>query len=249
MISLVITTCDRPALLLNAIESALNQKFVTEIVVVNDGRAPLEKLPVNIQLIHTAGYVGCCGARNLGLEAVSQPYIAYLDDDDSLHPDAFAGAMAAFEGGARQLVVSNVDRIENGKCVSVRVPPSTKKGTIWEIDFKALQGGYNFYTKQSTVYETEFLRSIGGWEGRLKSRSQCELFFRISQQADITGINRPCYRLNRDTSYDHLTTNKGLRFRSYLFLVTRHFGLWFPRITGWKWFVRESQQILRLMLK
>jgi len=249
MISLIITTCDRPAPLQNAIESALNQKYVTEIILINDGRVPVENLPARIKLITTTGYGGICAARNLGLDAASRPYVAYLDDDDELHPDAYAGAMNAFEAGAQHLVVSNVDRIERGGGVDVRVPPSTRKGTIWEMDFDAVQGGFSFHTKQSTVYKAEFLRSIGGWEERLRSRSQCDLFFRISQYCDMAGVNSPCYILNRNTSHEHLTDSIGLRFKSFLFLIRRHFGLWFVRVNGWKWFLRESLYLLKMVFR
>ncbi len=247
MISLIITTCDRPAFLKKAIESALTQKYVGEIIVIDDGHVPPGELAENVRLIKTNGYIGICAVRNLGLNAASLPYIAYLDDDDLLYPDAYLGPMDAFKAGAHNVVVSNVDRFEDGGKVSVRVPPSTEKGTIWGMDIDALQGGYSFFTKQSAVYEAEFLRLIGGWEERLKSRSQSELFLRISQKTDITGINCPCYRLNRSTSYEHLTDGIRPRFRSYVFLIIRHSGLWTFRKNGWRWFVRETRYIERMI--
>ena len=152
-------------------------------------------LAANVRMIRTTGYIGICAVRNLGLGAASLPYIAYLDDDDSLYPDAYIGAVDAFRAGPRNVVIQNVDTFDEGKRVSVRVPPSTKKGTIWGMDYDALQGRYSFLTKQSAVYRTDSLRSIGGWEERLKSRAHSDLFLRISQNADITGIDHPCYRL------------------------------------------------------
>ena len=228
-------------------ESALTQKHVGEFIVIDDGQIPPGELPPNVRVIKTKGYIGICATRNLGLNAASMPYIAYLDDDDLLHPDAYLGAMEAFNAGAQNLVVSNVDRYGSEGKVVVLVPPSTAKGTIWEMDFDAQEDGYSFYTKQSAVYETAFLRSIGGWEKRLKSRSQSELYFRISQKTDITGIDYPCYRLNRSPSYEHLTFSIRHRLTSTLFLITRHIGLWIFRKNGWQWFARETFYILRMI--
>lgn len=239
MISLIITTCDRAELLKEALDSADQQQFLGEIIVVNDGRALPEPLSDRVKIIKTKGYTGVSSARNAGLAAASMPYISYLDDDDLLHPNAYQGAMDAFKAGDHNLVVSNVELFDQQNTRSERVPPSLSKGTIWGMDFSALSEGTSFFTKQSTVYKTDFLRSIGGWQSRLRTRQLSELFLRISQKSDITGVNWPCYRLRRSADYDHLTDSLGLRIKSQLFLFVRHFPLWASRKSGWRWLAGE----------
>ena len=156
MISLIITTCDRPTLLMRAISSVVDQKFISEVIVVDDGNLPLDEVPEHVVVINSKGYTGVCRARNKGLEAASNPYIAFLDDDDTLHPDAYCGAMDQFAKGVRNIVVSNVDTLEEMKTTSVRVPPSTVIGTIWGMDNEVIADGKSWMTKQSAVYETVF---------------------------------------------------------------------------------------------
>lgn len=74
-----------------------------EWIVVNDGIDPtIPKLLnhgkhdfqiVHVALAHPATGFGLCHARNLGLEAASGTWVAYLDDDNQLAPEYVATAL------------------------------------------------------------------------------------------------------------------------------------------------------------
>ena len=88
--TLVIPTYGRPKWLVDAVDSALSQRRpFDEVIVVCDGPDPevtmrLSDRPVRVVSIPKAGVAA---ARNAGLAAAVTPWVAFLDDDDLLHPD------------------------------------------------------------------------------------------------------------------------------------------------------------------
>lgn len=96
LISVVLPTHDRAALLTRAVASVRAQRYATwEIVLVDDAStddtpAVVERLraelgPDRLQSIRTPPG-GVCAARNHALAAARGSLIAYLDDDNTMHP-------------------------------------------------------------------------------------------------------------------------------------------------------------------
>lgn len=105
LVSVVITTRNRSAMLREAIESVLavkNQnhpKFDIELIVVNDGSTDntaevISQYPV--RSFHTKG-IGMAGARNLGLHNATGDFFTLLDDDDVWLANNIAPHIALFE--------------------------------------------------------------------------------------------------------------------------------------------------------
>src|SRR5436305_6448641 len=80
-ISVIVRTKDRPALLREAVASIRATSYPCEIVVVNDGGAPVTHLD-GVKLIEHELSLGRSEAMNDGVRAASHPHIAFLDDDD-----------------------------------------------------------------------------------------------------------------------------------------------------------------------
>ncbi len=99
MISVVIPTCDRPVLLPHALASLEAQtQPPDEVVVVDNGTTrSYPRLDANLTLQHirTDPYCGASRARNIGVEHATQPWIAFLDDDDRWSPDYLADLRAS----------------------------------------------------------------------------------------------------------------------------------------------------------
>lgn len=100
-VSIVITTCDRAALVAEAIESVLRLEgpFELEPIVVDDGSSDdtpgvLERYPVRV--LRTDG-IGMARARTLGLEAATGDFFGLLDDDDVFLPAAVSTQLAEFD--------------------------------------------------------------------------------------------------------------------------------------------------------
>ncbi|MGZ4778772.1 MAG: PIG-L family deacetylase [Thermoanaerobaculia bacterium] len=87
-ISVIVRTKDRPALLHEAVASITASAYPAEIVVVNDGGEQPELS--GVKLVHHPQSRGRSEAMNSGVAAATNPFIAFLDDDDLYHPDHLA---------------------------------------------------------------------------------------------------------------------------------------------------------------
>lgn len=102
LVSAVIPTHGRPALLLGALRSALRQTWPRmEVIVVVDGPDPateaqLEMMTdLRIRTVFLDHPSGGSDARNAGVRAARGEWIAFLDDDDEWMPDKIEHQMCA----------------------------------------------------------------------------------------------------------------------------------------------------------
>lgn len=93
LVSVVIPTHFRPALVKRAVQSALGQTLnQIEVIVVIDGpdeATRVELTEINdfrLKIIELPTNQGCCAARNAGVAAAEAKWVAYLDDDDEWMP-------------------------------------------------------------------------------------------------------------------------------------------------------------------
>jgi glycosyltransferase involved in cell wall biosynthesis len=224
-LSVIVSSYNRPHSLRRAIESALEQETVDQVIVVDDasssppdlsdldmGRIRLECHRVNR---------GICAVRNTGLSLARTQYIAFLDDDDRLLPAAYQPLLDELQG-LSAVVIGIVIAERNGKTSRVHLPPSSRAGQIWGLDEFLLEDRQrSFNCKQSAVYPIQLLRDLGGWNEKIRSHSQLELFFRICAQYDVIGVDHPVYSLSRGAS-DHLTQDRSLRQTSHRYLLTNY---------------------------
>lgn len=91
LVSVIITTYNRPQYVVCAIESVLHQTFQDyELIVIDDGSE--EKMEwitdryENVQYFYQENR-GLAAARNAGIERSKGKYLVFLDDDDLLEPD------------------------------------------------------------------------------------------------------------------------------------------------------------------
>lgn len=102
-VAVIIPTKDRPALLDEAIASALQQTHApTEIIVIDDGSAvPVDENALrerhgpNFRLLRNTVSQGLAYSRNRGVEECTSHYIIHLDDDDLLAHTAIEGCLKA----------------------------------------------------------------------------------------------------------------------------------------------------------
>ncbi|MFH1481357.1 MAG: PIG-L family deacetylase, partial [Pseudomonadota bacterium] len=94
LVSVIVRTKDRPALLANALRSIAGQTYANiEMVVVNDGGQDVQDvvttLAGNIPVTYIAHEKskGRAAAANSGLKAARGLYLNFLDDDDVFYPD------------------------------------------------------------------------------------------------------------------------------------------------------------------
>ena len=104
MISIVIPAHNRPAYLLEAVNSIAEQNYHNfEVVVIDDGSTPaIEKAPLQailgeqLKLIRQNEALGIPKTKNAGIKAASGEVILLLDDDDLLSPEALLTISTSF---------------------------------------------------------------------------------------------------------------------------------------------------------
>lgn len=104
LISVVIPTLNRPALMLEAVESVARQTYGDwEVVLVDDGSIPpVDRNSVaalvgdRLQIVRHPKPCGVPAAKNAGLRASRGEIITYLDDDDLLAEGALAAVAQTF---------------------------------------------------------------------------------------------------------------------------------------------------------
>jgi glycosyltransferase involved in cell wall biosynthesis len=103
LFSIIIPTYNRAYVLWKAVQSVLAQTEARwEMIVVNDGSNDctlrlLEEFPDPRIRVITVAHQGASAARNRGLTVAQAPYVAYLDSDNTWHPDFLAVMHAAIQ--------------------------------------------------------------------------------------------------------------------------------------------------------
>jgi len=94
MVSIIIPTRNRPALLRAAVASVLGQtRVVDQVVVVDDASDGAEWLPAieamspTLDIVRRQRHGGVSAARNDGLARARGDYLLFLDDDDLIDPE------------------------------------------------------------------------------------------------------------------------------------------------------------------
>ena len=130
LVSVVIPTRNRPALLRAAVESALGQTWpAVEVVVVVDGPDPSTVASLagisdpRLRVLALDESVGGAEARNAGARQARGTWLALLDDDDHWLPGKLAAQMAAVAGmGSRNVLAASRFLQRNAEGIDVVRP-------------------------------------------------------------------------------------------------------------------------------
>jgi hypothetical protein len=227
LLTIIIPTHNRPKLVLNAVQSALEQTFNDiEILVVDDASTQPIQLPDHpqLRLIRLSPGRGGAGARNVGTEAARSRWITYLDDDDRLLPHMAQVSLEAIEKTTLPPPVGVISGIEvvnsQGQVLSKRFPPPSRLRGL-HFSLEDLEPGKSYNTKQTLVVERETILKIGGWDEAFRSRVHSELFLRLNLICSILGLETITYQL-----YAHegarVSRNSDLRQESFDLLIDKH---------------------------
>lgn len=187
MVSVIIPTHNRPSLLVEAIQSVLNQSYKDfEIIVVNDGGTEVEGI---VQLLNQDGRItyvrhphnqGLAAARNSGLRLARGKYIAYLDDDDVFYSDHLETLVSYLEVSGEKVAYTDAYRAlqvaQNGNFITVRKDLPYSR----DFDADALLVG-NYIPVLCIMHARECLEKSGLFDERLKANEDYDLWIRVSR--------------------------------------------------------------------
>ncbi len=183
IVSVVIRTKDRPALLREALASVAAQEGVElEVLVVNDGGEDVSAVvgdfpALRVRVVELRPGRGRAAAANAGVEAASGRFVHFLDDDDLLVPGGLAGLVA--EAGEGEVVYGRVDAYRWSGTGEGRI--RTPFRTFAEpFDATALLLE-NFIPLNAPLFPRQALLEAGGFDEALAVFEDWELFLRLSE--------------------------------------------------------------------
>ncbi|MBF0619140.1 MAG: glycosyltransferase family 2 protein [Candidatus Omnitrophica bacterium] len=188
MISVVIPTHDRPALLTRAVQSVQAQTFRDlEILVVDDASVcPAEEVLAGVsdprlKVLRSARGIGASAARNMGWRAARGEFIAFLDDDDAFLPVFLEKLLLKMQGAPVSVgVVYGGIKFLDDQGAVIRESIPRYRGNIYK---KFLRGEKD--ANIMVLVRRACLERVNGFDESLKSCQDWDLLLRLSVLYDV----------------------------------------------------------------
>lgn len=242
LVSAVVPTHNRSALLQRAIGSICRQTYTNiEIVIVDD--ASTDDTPIAVRAIKDARirYLrhdtprGASAARNTGIRAANGRYIAFLDDDDAWHPAKIARQVAAI--GEHDAILCSSD-------IAVSKRSRSKKTEVSLSDLR--YGPFACGGTGVLLARAEVLKAIL-FDESLPMGQDWDLFIRIARKYRIAYLDMPLLIYN---SGDHQRITNSIVSMPVEALERRLAVLHKHReFLGCRWYARHLSAMLLYGLK
>ena len=200
LVSTIIPTYNRAALVCDAIDSVLAQTYQNvEIIVVDDGSTDdtlevLRRYSDRIQMISQPN-AGPAAARNRGLLAAKGELIAFLDSDDLWLPDKLALQVNLLSRVGEEVpcCLCNIKMLwKERELTSFEVAwlkPPISQG-VWHNPDEILASRFVLFN-QGVLIRRRVLREIGGFDERFRMLEDYDLALRLSLQGDWAFVREP----------------------------------------------------------
>lgn len=191
LVTVVIPTHNRAALLREAIASVLASKLILspQLLIVVDDQSTDETPRVTEEFGVRYLQVRCGGpspTRNAGLAEVATPYVAFLDDDDCWLPGAVQRQLEALEREPRAAFAYGRAQRTDMDLSPIGVPFPAEPlpaGDSFGLVYRThLQIG-------SLLFRTEKLRAEGGFDPSLRYCEDWHLFVRLAAKHPALGVD------------------------------------------------------------
>lgn len=194
-VSVIIPTYNREHIVLNAIQSVIDQTFKDfEIIVVDDGSKDRAEETVKNKYGDKIHYFyqmnkGVPAARNQGIKIARGEYIAFLDDDDIWLPEKLRHQVTLLDSYLNVgLVYTNYYKVQSGK---------KSANTYFDI-FRPYRGRVlrELYKKNnicpsSVVLRKKCIDKVGLFDESLSQAEDYDLWLRLAVHYDFDFIEKP----------------------------------------------------------
>lgn len=199
LVSVIVTTYERPTLLPRAVNSVLQQTHDNiELIVVDDHsttdmREPLSDLALDslsrFEFVRHGENRGGAAARATGIERATGQFLSVLDDDDVIHPEKIERQLQAHcrndEAAVVYCGVRNVNA--DGETISVSRP--TRDGDVLRDILVN-----NFIGSCCTLLvHNDAVESAGSPDGEFPSWQAWEWFVRLAQETAFCVVSEPLF--------------------------------------------------------
>ncbi len=167
-----------------------------------------------IRVIHTPRNLGIAGATTLGIQAARHPYVAFMDHDDTLEPDAVYHLIAAAKETGADVIYS--DEAVTGDDISVIL--DVRARPAFSHDYYLSHP----YFVHMVAVRTAIAQRIGGFDAALKTSADVDFILRaIEESRSVAHVPHVLYRWRtHSTSTGHET--KGAVMAATTRIIQRH---------------------------
>lgn len=191
-VSVVIPTHDRPRLALEAVRSALGQtRPPQEVIVVDDGSHPpasgllereLSELD-HVRLLRNDEALGGSAARNRGWRAAGQPWVAFLDDDDTWLPEKLEVQLAFLETEGADYGWTAY-RVVERETLELRDELHPGPGGLSRVLARSERSCCTLMVRRRV------LEQVGGFDRSLPRNQDWDLFLRLARRGNGAYLDR-----------------------------------------------------------
>ena len=200
IVSIIITTHNRPHVLPRAVESARESGNDIEIVVVDDASsdqtAEICKSLSNINYVRVERNQGVAGARNIGLVASSGKYVNFLDDDDTRITRSLDQQILILESEPQAGLIYGqaIYGDQEGNPTGRFYPADCPQGDLfWKLLCR------NFIPCGTAVFRRSCLSKVGLLDASIPGLDDWDLWVRIGEIFPIVALELPVITWRRST--------------------------------------------------
>jgi glycosyltransferase involved in cell wall biosynthesis len=232
LVSVVLPTRNREALVMRAIASVLAQTWDhLELIVVNDNstdgtRAALATITdPRLHVIHREVNKGAGAARNAGIAAATGELVAFQDDDDRWLLDKLERQVAALRANpdASWCLCGSI-RLEKGRTRYIG-----GAGFIRDLDYRRGIGpggpDWGMIATPGWLVRRELINRVGAFDERIRSWDDWELGLRMWQQAKWVIVDEPLWLQDWIVGAG-LTRAERTRSNDMRIFLEKHGALW-----------------------
>ena len=212
LVTVYITTKNRPQLLKRAVDSVLEQSYQRiELIVVDDGSTQetaeyltQPNLCARVTTIRHTSSKGACASRNAAINAANGSCITGLDDDDYFARDRIQSFVDAWVGVADgySALFSNFEVKTRGGVKRIELPIVVTSDTLKRQNAMGCQ----IFTN------TLWLRDIGGFDEDMPAWQDYETWFRLVERFG-PALNTGLFTYTVDTTHEHERISSSLADR------------------------------------
>jgi glycosyltransferase involved in cell wall biosynthesis len=222
LVSAVIPTCNRAALIGRTIDSVLAQTYpAIELIVIDDGSTDNTDAVIAAFDNPRIRYFrfenrGACTARNSGIEKARGDYIAFIDSDDCWHPKKIAAQVACFQAGAETVGLVYSDTLYIHRSGSVEKRACHRGKIAGQLLVSNVIG-----SASTGMAPRGVLERIGGFDQSLPARQDIDLWLRIALEYEIDFVSG-CPAIIHAEAENRISSNATAVERARYQFFTKH---------------------------
>ena len=232
MVSVIITTYNRPKYLTESLRSVLDQSFQDyEVIVVNDAGEDVSQIIQNanddrVIYVQHSQNLGLSAARNSGLKIARGKYVTYLDDDDLYYPNHLSTLTDFLENNPEYQVAytdsnTSVQEKVNGQYIE------KSKELRYSFDFDYDRILYeNYIPVLCVMHRRDCLDEVGFFDTMLSRTEDWDLWIRMSRKFNFAHIELVTSEFSRRNDGTTMTSNQN----KHLFWIFSELNIYYKHL-------------------